>query len=173
MLSRVCLRGAYHKPLVMAMSSTYPTLSDVKDLLLTGKWYLPETKYMYGQDPSVAFEAIQSYSRVGNELTVTQGGVVLRGTRTACKAAYDPKPREPLVMSDLPSRKWSCLCTDFYGLLPSGDYLLVIMDEDSRFPEVEVIRSMLARTVIPVFDKLFSSRGIPDNLEDRQRDSIP
>lgn len=203
-----------------AMSSTEvleatladPTLSAVKDLLLTGKWYMLETKY--GQDPGVDFEAMQSYSRVGNELTVTRDGLVLRGTRiavpaslqhrvihlaheghqginktkallrekvwfpridamvaklldecVACKAAYDPKPREPLVMSDLPSRKWSHLSADFYGPLPTGDYLLVVMDEYSRFPEVEVIKSLSAQTVIPVFEKIFSSRGTPDNLK--------
>ena len=68
-------------------------------------------------------------------------------------------------MSDLPSKKWPHLCADFYQPLPSGDYLVVIMDEYSRFPEVEVVRSVSARTVIPVFDKILSSSGIPDNLK--------
>ena len=62
-------------------------------------------------------------------------------------------------MSELPSRKWSHLCADFYGPLPSGEYLLVVLDEYSRFPEVE------AQTVIPIFDKIFSSRGIPEKLK--------
>ena len=83
----------------------------------------------------------------------------------ACSASYDPKSREPLVMSELPSRKWSHLCADFYGPLPSSDYLLVILDEYSRFPEVEIIRSLSVQIVILVLDKIFSSRGIPDKLK--------
>ena len=83
----------------------------------------------------------------------------------ACSASYDPKSREPLVMSELPSRKWSHLCADFYGPLPSSDYLLVILDEYSRFPEVEIIRSLSAQIVILVLDKIFSFWGIPDKLK--------
>ena len=54
-----------------------------------------------------------------------------------------------------------------YGPLPSGEYLrvLVVLDEYFRFPEVEIVKSLSARTVIPIFDKVFSSRGIPDNLK--------
>ena len=175
-------------------------MSAVKDLLLTGKWYLLETKY--GQDLSVDFGAMQPYNRVVNELTVTQDRLVLRviaslphrviqlaheGHRginktkallrvwfpkidamvarlpeecIACKAADVSKPRQLLVMSDFPSRKWSHPWAHFYGPLSSGDYLLVIIDEYTRFPEV--IRSASARTVIPFFDKIFSSRVIPN-----------
>ena len=54
-------------------------------------------------------------------------------------SSYDPKAREPLVMTELPSRKWAHLCADFYGPLPSGEYLLVVLDEYSMFPEVEIV----------------------------------
>ena len=162
----------------------------------------------------VDYEALQSYSRVGTQLTVTVDGLLLKGSHIviptslqrqvlelaqeghqgvnktkyllrekvwfpridamvaklldeciACTASYDPKAREPLVMTELPSRKWSHLCADFYGPLPSGEYLLVVLDEYSRFPEVEIVKSLSAQTVIPIFDKVFSSRGIPENFE--------
>ena len=48
-----------------------------------------------------------------------------------CSASYDPKSREPLVMTELPSEKLSHLCADFYGPLPSGEYLLDVLDEYS------------------------------------------
>ena len=70
----------------------------------------------------------------------------------ACSASYDPKSREPPVMTELPSGKWSHLCADVYGPLPSGEYLLVVLDEYSRFPEVEIVKSLSAQTVIPIFD---------------------
>lgn len=197
---------------VIEATNMDPTLCAAKDLLLTGRWYMMETKY--GQDPSVDYEALQSFSRINSEMSVTEDGLLMKGrkvvipaqlqkrvvdlaheghqglvktkallrekvwfpridnlvTKTveeciACKSSYDPKPREPLVMTEMPTRKWSCLAADFYGPLPSGEYLLVVVDEYSRFPEVEIITSLSARTVIPVLDKLFASRGTPDKLK--------
>ena len=195
---------------VLAATLDDPTLSAVKELLFTDRWHMLET--VYGRDPSVDYEALQSYSRVGTQLTVTVDGLLLKASQIviptslqrqvlelaheghqgvyktksisrekvwfpridvmvaklldeciACTASYDPKAREPLVMTELPSRKWSHLCADFYVPLPSGEYLLVVLDEYSRFPEVEIVKSLSAQTVIPIFDNLFSSRGIPEN----------
>ena len=39
---------------------------------------------------------------------------------------------------------------------------LVVTDEYSRFPEVDVISSTSAKTVIPHLDMIFSRHGIPD-----------
>ena len=43
---------------------------------------------------------------------------------------------------------------DFLGPLPSGEELMVLVDEYSRFPIVEIIRSVSANTVIPVLGRL-------------------
>ena len=66
---------------------------------------------------------------------------------------------EPLSMSDLPRGPWLSLSIDFCGPLPSGQYLLVMIDEYSRFHVVGVVRSTSAETVIPVVDKVFSTYG--------------
>ena len=71
---------------------------------------------------------------------------------------------EPLKMTPLPETPWCVLSTDFYGPLPSGEYLLVIIDDYSRFPVVELVRSTSANTVIPVLDKVLSTFGTPDIL---------
>lgn len=42
----------------------------------------------------------------------------------------------------------------------SGDYLFVVVDEYSSYPEVEIVKSTSATTVIPTLDKIFSSFGI-------------
>jgi transposase InsO family protein len=82
---------------------------------------------------------------------------------TACQAATpDVKHAEPLRMSELPKGLWVNVSADFYGPLPSGEYLLVIVDEYSRFPVVEIVRSTSGKTVIPMFDKVFSQFGIPE-----------
>ena len=73
----------------------------------------------------------------------------------------EPKTLEPLRMSELPGTPWENISIDFYGLLPNGDYLFVIVDEYSRYPVVEIIKSVSAKSTIPVLDKVLSMFGIP------------
>ena len=54
---------------------------------------------------------------------------------------------------------------DFCGPFPSGDYLMVIIDEYSRYPEVEILKSTSSKTVIPKIDKILASFGIPKVLK--------
>ncbi|CAC5425643.1 unnamed protein product [Mytilus coruscus] len=67
----------------------------------------------------------------------------------ACQSVTRSKLMEPLKMSEMPGEPWSALSADFCGPLPSGDYLFVITDEYSRYPIVEIIRSVSSHTVIP------------------------
>ncbi|XP_041355436.1 uncharacterized protein K02A2.6-like [Gigantopelta aegis] len=60
---------------------------------------------------------------------------------------------------------WDEVCADFIGLLPSADYLLIVYDEYSRYPEVERVTSTSSNATIPVFDKIFATHGIPSILK--------
>ena len=51
---------------------------------------------------------------------------------------------------------------DFCGPFPNGDYLLVVTDDFSRYPEVEILRSTSAKAVIPHLDSIFARQGIPN-----------
>ena len=42
---------------------------------------------VYGRDPSVDYEALQSYSRVGTKLNVTVDGLVLKGSQIVIPAS--------------------------------------------------------------------------------------
>ena len=42
-----------------------------------------------------------------------------------------------------------------------GEYLLVMVDAYSRFPEAAVGQSTAAKTTIPQLEKIFSTNGIP------------
>ena len=44
-----------------------------------------------------------------------------------------------------------------FKVLPNSEYLLVITDDYSRYPIVEIITSIAAKVVIPVIDKCFLS----------------
>ena len=82
-----------------------------------------------------------------------------------CQATVQQTTYEPLKMTPLPEALWCELSTDFYGPLPSGEYLLVIIDDYSRFLVIELVRSTSANTVIPVLDKVLSTFSTPDILK--------
>ena len=70
--------------------------------------------------------------------------------------------REPAKMTKLPSEPWKEVSMDFCGPFPGGEYLLVVMDDYSRYPEVEILYSTSANATIPVLDAIFSRQGIPE-----------
>ena len=62
-----------------------------------------------------------------------------------CQASYTgPTPREPLCPTPLPPAPWTNIVIDFAGPFPSGEYAMVIIDEYSRFPEVEIVSTISA-----------------------------
>ena len=76
---------------------------------------------------------------------------------------------EPLRMTPLPNAhgknsRWP---------LPSAEYLMVVIDEYSRFPEVEIVTSTPARSTIPKLVAIFARQGIPDVLKSDNRPPLP
>ena len=83
-----------------------------------------------------------------------------------CQSSYPgPNPREPMCPTPLPEAPWTELAIDFAGPFPSGDYILVVIDEYSRFPEAEIIPSTAASVVIPVLRSIFARQGIPSTIK--------
>jgi hypothetical protein len=68
--------------------------------------------------------------------------------------------QEPVKSMPLANGPWKSLAVDYYGPLPSGDYVLVVIDEYSRFPEIEFTTSMSANATIPKLERIFSSYSI-------------
>lgn len=83
---------------------------------------------------------------------------------TSRSAAERP---EPLKMTKLPQSAWKEISVDFFGPLsiPSAEYLLVLTDEYSRFPEVEIVTSTSAKATIPRMDSVFSRQGVPETVK--------
>ena len=79
----------------------------------------------------------------------------------ACAATSSEKTREPLKMTELPSSPWSEVSMDFQGPYPSGDYLLVVIDDYSRYPEIEIISSTSVKSVLPKLHSIFARHGVP------------
>ena len=72
-----------------------------------------------------------------------------------CQAATQQKPKEPLRMTELPERPWQKISLDFSGPYPSGEYCLIVVDDYSRYPVVELVSTTSAAGVIPRLDNFF------------------
>ena len=80
----------------------------------------------------------------------------------ACQTTHaGPERMEPLNMSEMPGKAWDNLSMDFCGPLPTGEYLLVIIDEYFGYPAVEITKSVSANATVPAVDKVLSMFGYP------------
>ncbi|XP_046862897.1 uncharacterized protein K02A2.6-like [Xenia sp. Carnegie-2017] len=61
----------------------------------------------------------------------------------------------------MPEGPWQTIHADFYGPLPTGQYIIVLIDKYSRYPEAEIISSTSAKALIPKIDAIFARHGIP------------
>ena len=67
----------------------------------------------------------------------------------ACQAVGPSNPPEPMRITRTATEPWQSLAIDFYGPIPnSGQYLLVVTDTYSKFPEVEIVTSTSAKACI-------------------------
>ncbi|KAL1264162.1 hypothetical protein QQF64_004517 [Cirrhinus molitorella] len=72
---------------------------------------------------------------------------------------------EPLQMSEFAEAPWHDLSADFYRPLPSGEYLLVVIDDYTHYPVVKILHTTSTAAVIPVLDDVFSMFRIPSALK--------
>ena len=82
----------------------------------------------------------------------------------ACQAVTKQLIREPLQMSRLPESPWIQVSADLFGPLPSGQHLLVVIDDHSRLLKVEVAHSTSAKSVIQHLDNIIPRHQIPAKI---------
>jgi hypothetical protein len=88
---------------------------------------------------------------------------IIRGCRL-CQIATLQTARMPLKMIPLPNETMEKVAADFYGPLPTGEYLLLVTCKYSIYPFIEVVNSTSARAVIPKFKIIFSEFGYPSKI---------
>lgn len=81
-----------------------------------------------------------------------------------CTMVAAPSAPEPLKRTVLPSEPWQHLAIDFLGPLPSGDYLLVVVDYFSRYIEVEIMRKIDSIETIKRLRIMFARFGYPISI---------
>jgi len=80
-----------------------------------------------------------------------------------CQATSNLPPPPAVKMKDLPDGPWHSVSVDFYGPVGS-EYLLVLIDDYTRYPVVEVVTSTSASSTIPKLHQIFATFGIPRTL---------
>ena len=81
---------------------------------------------------------------------------------TTCQILTNTKNLEPPLHNRNTKSTMAEVSMDFRGPLLSGNYLFVVIDDYSRCPEVEVLKSLSHSAVIHRLDKIFSTHGIPE-----------
>ena len=82
-----------------------------------------------------------------------------------CQTVAQPNRPKPLKITDTQEKPWSELSIGYYGPVPqTGQYLLVIIDNYSKHPEVEIAKSTDAKSCIPKMNRIFATHGVPDKL---------
>ena len=65
-------------------------------------------------------------------------------------------------MTELPPHSWHTVNIDFCGPFgPTADYLIVVIDAYSRYPEVNIISSTSGKATLPKLERIFATHGIP------------
>ena len=84
---------------------------------------------------------------------------------SACQIIGKEQPVAPLQNSDMPEHQWHTVGIDFKESLPSGEYILVVIDLYSRYPEVDIVKSTSAQAIIPKLDRIFATHGLPKKVK--------
>ncbi len=155
---------------VQAYASVMSELSVIDGVLLRGERLVVPRK-LQEKVVQIAHEGHQGITKTKRYLrsrlwfpgmdTMTER--IVRGCML-CQVATPQTSRMPLNMTPLPNETMEKVAADFYGPLPTGEYLLLVTCKYSRYPFVEVVNSTSAKAVIPKFERIFSEFGYPSEI---------
>ncbi|CAH2105722.1 unnamed protein product [Euphydryas editha] len=81
-----------------------------------------------------------------------------------CTLVGLPIPPAPMKRRELPEAPWVDIAMDLLGPLPSGDYLLVVVDYYSRYKEVKITKNITSAVIIRLLKEIFSRLGYPSSI---------
>ena len=82
----------------------------------------------------------------------------------ACLAAIPRNTPVPLEPNFLPERAWQNLHADFKGPIGGRYYFHVLIDQFSKYPEVDILTSTSFGKLKPKLDHILSHQGIPERI---------
>ena len=81
-----------------------------------------------------------------------------------CLASIPQVTPVPLQPNLLPERAWQKLHADFKGPIAGSYYLHVVIDQYSKYPEVDILKSTSFKKLRPKLDQMFGRHGIPETV---------
>jgi len=105
-------------------------------------------------------------SFAGTQATVSQLHLInnKETSRLPCNISLPHNPSVPLQPNLLPDRPWQRLHADFKGPIAGSYYLHILIDQYSKYPEVDIVKSTSFAKLRPVLDRVFATHGIPESL---------
>ena len=85
-----------------------------------------------------------------------------------CQATTKGKSPEPIQSTPISQNVWEVVNGNLLGPLPDGTYVLVFIDEQSRYPEIYFVKITSATTLMNVLNPLFARYGMPNEFSHRQ-----
>ena len=82
----------------------------------------------------------------------------------SCNASTSHSHPVPLEPNLLPARPWQKVHADFKGPIGGDFYLHVVIDQYSKYPEVDLIKSTSFKKLKPILDRIFATHGIPEEV---------
>ncbi len=83
----------------------------------------------------------------------------------ACQACVDNISPKLIIPSLLPSGKWQLVAIDFSSKTPDGNYILVLIDEFSRYPILEFTNNLTSKAAILALKSVFKQYGVPKEIK--------
>jgi len=80
---------------------------------------------------------------------------------TSASAHNPPVPLQPIL---LPDRPWQKLHADFKGPIGGQYYFHIVIDQYSKYPEVDIIKSTSFNKLRPILDRIIASHGVPESI---------
>ena len=81
-----------------------------------------------------------------------------------CQAANNSTPPVPLQPNLLPERPWQKVHADFKGPIADTYYMHLVIDQYSKYAEVDILKSTKFEKLKPSLDCIFATHGIPEEF---------
>ena len=79
-----------------------------------------------------------------------------------CQAVQPVHNNQPIKPSELPTGQWQYVGMDFQGPYPNGEYIFIMIDRYSRWPEMAGFRNAPnANTTMAAMQRIFTNKGVP------------
>ncbi|XP_064609484.1 uncharacterized protein K02A2.6-like [Liolophura sinensis] len=79
----------------------------------------------------------------------------------ACQLVGKSAVPEPVNPTTPPDNPWEELLLDILGPFPDGDYVVALVDNHLRYPELLVMRNVTISTITDWLDQVFARHGLP------------